>query len=77
MRTGKLKHICEAEWCPAWVKEVEVIGSFEAFRLRTTFLYNRPSFIAKLSVDKIFEVVNLASCDYVSLLEDASTLMSL
>ena len=34
----------------AWVKEVVVIGYFKVFRLSTTCLYNRPPFIAKLSL---------------------------
>ena len=52
-------------------KEVEVIGSLEAFRLMTNFLYNKPTSIANLSVDKIFDVVNLAYCDNISMLEEA------
>ena len=37
----------------------------------TTFLYNKPTSIANLSVDKIFDVVNLAYCDNISMLEEA------
>ena len=42
--------VARVEWWPAWVKEVVVIGFFQVFRLRTPFLYNRPPFIAKLSL---------------------------
>ena len=52
-------------------KEVEVIGFLEAFRLLTNFLYNKPTAIDELSVDKIFEVVKLAHFYDIAKLEEA------
>ena len=52
-------------------KEVEVIGSLEAFRLLTSFLYNKPTTIVELSVDKVFDVVSLAHFYDIGKLEEA------
>ena len=52
-------------------KDVEITGTLAAFRLMTNFLYNKPTAIDELSVDEIFEVVDLAHCYDIAELEQA------
>ena len=52
-------------------KDVEITGTLEAFRLLTNFIYNKPTAIDELSVDKLFDVVDLAHCYDVAKLEEA------
>ena len=51
-------------------KEVEIIGTFEAFRLITNYLYNKPTAIKELSVDELFDVVDLAHFYEIAKLEE-------
>ena len=51
-------------------KEVEIIGTLEAFRLMTAFLYNQPTAIKELSVDEIFDAVTLAHFYNIAKLEE-------
>ena len=52
-------------------KEVEITGTLEAFQLMTNYFYNQTTAMDELSVDKIFEVVNLAHFYNVAKLEEA------
>ena len=52
-------------------KEVEITGTLEAIQFVTNFLYNKPTTIEDLSVDNIFNVVDLAHCYDLTKLEEA------
>ena len=52
-------------------KEVKISGTLDAFQLMTNFLYHKPTNIDELSVDKIFDVVDLAHFYDIAKLEEA------